>query len=145
MITRRGATAWVLAGAIALGAGALAGCGGGDAAPADDLTGTGQLELRYVPDAGVTPRTGSLVCPATETDQQQACEQLVGLDDPFAEVPADTACSRIYGGPEQITANGTWEGRPVNTTFTRTNGCEIDRYGDVAPVLLPLVGGPGGG
>ena len=33
----------------------------------------------------------------------------------------------------------------VDTTLTRTNGCEIDRYTSLAPVLLPLVGGPGGG
>jgi hypothetical protein len=60
-------------------------------------------------------------------------------------VPADRVCTDIYGGPEQITLVGTWAGEAVDTTLTRTNGCESDRYESLAPVLLPLVGGPGGG
>jgi hypothetical protein len=129
---------------LALGPGLFAGCGD-DAPPAAALTGTGQLELTYVPDTGVRPRTGTLVCPADGVDERQACEQLEGLEDPFAEVPADRACAMVYGGPEQITVDGLWEGTALRRTFTRTNGCETDMYAAVAPVLLPLVGGPGGG
>ncbi len=120
-----------------------AGCGGGE--PTADLTGTGELQLLYVPEPGVKARAATLTCPATEQDAQAACEQLESLEDPFAPVPRDALCTKVFGGPEQITAYGTWEGQAVNTKFVRTNGCEIDRYAAVAPVLLPLLGGPGGG
>jgi hypothetical protein len=131
--------------AAALSAGALVGCGGDTTGGVTDLTGTGDLAITYVPDVGVTPRTAALVCPADGVDGRQACEQLEGLGDPFAEVAPDTACTAVYGGPEQMRVAGTWEGRAVERTFTRTNGCEIDAYASVAPALLPLVGGPGGG
>lgn len=41
--------------------------------------------------------------------------------------------------------SGSWSSATVDTVLTRTDGCEIDRYTSLAPVLLPLVGGPGGG
>lgn len=128
---------------VAVAATVAAGCGGGE--PAADLTGTGDLQLLYVPEPGVKARAATLSCPATKPDERAACEQLESLEDPFAPVPPDAACTFIFGGPEQITAYGTWEGQKVDTKFVRTNGCEIDRYAAVAPVLLPLLGGPGGG
>jgi hypothetical protein len=140
-----------LAAAIAvavLGTGALVaqGCGGGGG---DDGTagepGTGQLQITYIPEPGVKPRAATLVCPATDADARAACEEIESLGRPFDPVPADAACTFIFGGPEQIALYGTWEGERVNTKLTRTNGCEIERYEALAPVLLPLVGGYGGG
>jgi hypothetical protein len=134
---------------VALGLGGLVvqGCGGsgGDLSGPAGEPGTGQLEITYIPEPGRTPRTAMLVCPATDVDEQQACEQIESLSDAFDPVPADVACTEVYGGPEQISLMGTWAGERVRTTLTRTNGCEIDRYEALAPVLLPLVGGPGGG
>lgn len=134
---------------LALGAGGLVaqGCGGSgdDSGGQAGEPGTGQLEITYIPEPGRKPRTAMLVCPATDVDQQQACEEIESLSAAFDPVPADVACTEIYGGPEQISLMGTWAGERVRTTLTRTNGCEIDRYTALAPVLLPLVGGPGGG
>lgn len=135
---------------LALGAGVLVaqGCGDGPGGAAGGATGdpgTGNLQITYIPEPGVTPRQADLVCPATSGEGTAACEQIESLTAAFDPVPADTACSQQYGGPEQIVLYGRWAGEPVDTTLTRTNGCEIDRYEALAPVLLPLVGGPGGG
>ena len=135
---------------LALGATGLViqGCGdgsGGGAGGAGGDPGTGNLQITYIPEPGVTPRKADLVCPASTADDAAACEQIESLTPAFDPVPADQVCSQQYGGPEQIVLSGTWAGKSVDTTLTRTNGCEIDRYASLAPVLLPLVGGPGGG
>ena len=83
--------------------------------------------------------TATLVCPATTTDQQEACEEIESLTSAFDPVAPDAACTEIYGGPEQIGLYGTWGGQRVDTTLNRTNGCEIARYEALAPVLLPLL------
>ncbi len=129
-------------GALALGALGAAGCGDGGVLgePA-----TGTIHITYVPEPERTPREADLACPADDPDGRMACEQIESLSGAFDPVPGDRACTEIYGGPEQITLVGTWAGEPVDTILTRTNGCEIDRYESLAPVLLPLVGGPGGG
>ncbi|MFM8829041.1 MAG: hypothetical protein ACKOGE_07165 [Actinomycetota bacterium] len=132
---------------LALGATGLVIQGCGDDAPAPQAgdPGTGNLQITYIPGAGATPRQADLVCPAMGSDAAAACEQIESLTAAFDPVPGDQACSQQYGGPEQIVLYGRWAGQPVDTTLTRTNGCEIDRYESLAPVLLPLVGGPGGG
>ncbi len=130
-------------GALALGGLVATGCGDGGGTAGGP--GTGNLTITYIPEPGVGARTATLACPATGSDQRVACEEIESLSSAFDPVPGDTACTEIYGGPEQITLSGTWAGEPVDTTLTRTNGCEIDRYEALAPVLLPLVGGPGGG
>jgi hypothetical protein len=133
---------------LALGAGVLVaqGCGseaGGGGSAGEP--GTGNLNITYIPEPGVTPRQAELVCPSDSTEGRAACEQVESLSAAFNPVPADQVCSQEYGGPEQIVIYGRWAGDPVDTTLTRTNGCEIDRYASLAAVLLPLVGGPGGG
>ena len=132
---------------LAVGATGLViqGCGDGAGGGAAGDPGTGNLQITYIPEPGVTPRKADLVCPASTADDTAACEQIESLTPAFDPVPADQVCSQQYGGPEQIVLSGTWAGKSVDTTLTRTNGCEIDRYEALAPVLLPLVGGPGGG
>ena len=141
---------WAAAVAVlVLGVGAIAwqGCGGGadGGGGAAGEPGTGVLQITYIPEPGRTPRTATLTCPADTSDGRAACEQIEGLSAAFDPVPDDVACTEIYGGPEQILIRGQWAGESVETTLTRINGCEIDRYASLAPVLLPLVGGPGGG
>lgn len=51
-------------------------------------------------------------------------------------VPKDRACTQIYGGPQKATITGTWQGRAVNSHFSRVNGCEIARW-DALAGLLP--------
>lgn len=139
---------WAAAAVLALGAGGLVaqGCGGGaDGGGVAGEPGTGVLEITYTPAPGRTPRTATLTCPATSSDQRAACEQIESLSDAFDPVPADAACTQIYGGPEQMVVRGEWAGQAVDATLTRTDGCEMERYELLAPALLPLVGGPGGG
>ena len=38
----------------------------------------------------------------------------------------------IYGGPQKATVQGTLDGTAVEGTFTRSDGCEIARWNQVA-------------
>jgi len=82
------------------------------------------------------PPRGTLARPGT------ACRRLAsGGPKLFAPVPADTACTQIYGGPQKARAVGIVGGRKVWATFTRSDGCQIERWNRLSPWLLP----PGGG
>ncbi|MEU6809614.1 SSI family serine proteinase inhibitor [Streptomyces sp. NPDC046831] len=59
--------------------------------------------------------------------------------DPFAPVPEGSVCTMRYGGPATAHVTGTWSGRPVDTTYERSNGCQIDRWNRLVP-LLPDMG-----
>ncbi|MER6094703.1 SSI family serine proteinase inhibitor [Streptomyces sp. NPDC001728] len=78
--------------------------------------------------------------PAAET----ACKRLGQLategGNPFKPVPADQLCTQVYGGPALAHITGTWQGRRIDARFSRANGCEIDRWENLEPVL-PLVRG----
>ncbi|WP_030209380.1 SSI family serine proteinase inhibitor [Streptomyces bikiniensis] len=75
---------------------------------------------------------------------ERACERLERLaeadEDPFRPVPEDRVCAQVYGGPVLARVTGTWQGREVDARFSRANGCEIDRWENLEPVL-PLVRG----
>ncbi|WP_313772153.1 SSI family serine proteinase inhibitor [Streptomyces sp. TYQ1024] len=87
----------------------------------------GRYELHCHPTFGTVP------------DPQGACDQLDGQTrwdrDLFAPVPADAQCTMIYGGPERAHVSGTWAGRPVDTDFTRVNGCEMARWNRFSHLL----------
>jgi hypothetical protein len=81
------------------------------------------------------PARGSLARPA------RACARLLaGGAKLFAPVSPKVVCTEIYGGPQRARVVGVLAGRRIWSTFTRTNGCEIDRWQRVSPWLLP----PGG-
>ncbi|MEU8621124.1 SSI family serine proteinase inhibitor [Streptomyces sp. NPDC048623] len=73
-----------------------------------------------------------------------ACKRLDQLAqagaDPFAPVPADQLCTQQYGGPAVARISGTWQGRHVDARFSRANGCEIDRWENLRPVLPNIKG-----
>jgi hypothetical protein len=70
---------------------------------------------------------------------QQACDRLEELADegadPFAPVPGDAMCTQQSGGPATARVTGTWQGRNIDTTFDRANGCGISRWNGLRPVL----------
>jgi hypothetical protein len=104
-------------------------------------TSTGATSLTVTVQASAdAPADGwSLTCdPAggTHPDSEAACAALAAASDPFAPVPPTVACTEIYGGPQIATLQGTYEGEPVNATFTRSNGCEIARWDVLAPVFV---------
>lgn len=76
--------------------------------------------LRCAPVGGTLPHPAS------------ACTKLMRVQRPFAPVPKNTACTQIYGGPQIATVTGTFRGEPVAAEFSRTNGCEIERWDRVA-------------
>ena len=47
----------------------------------------------------------------------------------------DELCTQVYGGPWRIALEGRLEGRPVDLTVARRDGCEIPRYDRLAAVL----------
>jgi hypothetical protein len=61
-----------------------------------------------------------------------ACARLARLKAPFAPVAENTACTQIYGGPQEAIVTGRFRGRPIRVTFNRRDGCEIDRWSRVA-------------
>jgi hypothetical protein len=46
----------------------------------------------------------------------------------FDPVPANVACTQIYGGDQTATVKGTLNGEPIDASFSRQNGCEIARW-----------------
>ena len=125
-------------------AAAAAGCGGGtsdgDAGGADPGAST-RLAIEIRPSGPGGPfAQHTLQCdpPAGSIpDAAGACEKLDELGDSiFAPLPDDVACTDIYGGPQIATVSGTLDGEAVSTRFTRTDGCQIERW-DRAEFLLP--------
>jgi hypothetical protein len=55
----------------------------------------------------------------------------------FAPLPENIVCTELYGGPQKARVVGTVEGRRIWATFSRTNGCEIDRWRRISPWLVP--------
>jgi hypothetical protein len=65
-----------------------------------------------------------------------ACQRLAGLTAAQLEpVPANVACTEIYGGPGLARVRGELHGKRVDARFNLTNGCEIERW-DRNRVLL---------
>lgn len=103
-------------------------------------------------DGAGTQQTWELACSVdgvvtgNHPDAQNACQAIAAAKDPWAPVPKDMACTMVYGGPQTATVRGTWSGVAVDTTFNRTDGCEISRWDRVAPLLQPgTTAGAGGG
>jgi Subtilisin inhibitor-like len=96
------------------------------------------LEISVTPGGEAPTKVWTLHCPegGTLPDAGGACSKLESLDDPFAPVPKDVACTQIYGGPQEADVRGLVRGRPVQAHFDRGNGCEIARW-DKVQFLFP--------
>ena len=144
--------------AVTLSLVALAGCGNevgagsGDAVaePTDQpskavrTVDDGRTELTVVvAGTGGGRQRYSLTCHPAGGDHPApaaACRALDALDDPFAPVPADQACTEIYGGPQTASVTGSHRGERVDAEFDRTDGCQIDRW-DAHAALLGAASG----
>ena len=78
------------------------------------------------PDAGTT-----LPDPAAAL----AAVERFGEDIFFPKPGPPKLCTQQYGGPQVAIVTGTFRGRTVHSTFTRTDGCEIARWKAMAPLL----------
>lgn len=101
------------------------------------------LRITYWPngESSVGTKSWMLECePARGTVERpgEACRKLAaGGRKLFAPVPRRAVCAEIYGGPDRARVIGVVEGRRVWATFSRTNGCHIERWSRFSPWLLP--------
>lgn len=138
-IRRLAVTATALVSALTVTPQAFAGSGLApvEYRPADHLTVTVADSGR----AGVDD-TYELYCHPASGDHPDAEEACDGLDElttwgkePFAPVRTGTRCTMQYGGSVSAHVHGRWAGRPVNASFNRENGCEMQRWDTLVPLL----------
>ena len=120
---------------------AAAGCGSDSDSEDEDSPSAAGTSLEVTLDidgeqGDETARTGSVAC-----ESQADCpgaESLTPAD--FEPVPAETACTEIFGGPETAMITGSLAGEPVESEFSRANGCEIkhfDRFVSLLQSVFP--------
>ena len=64
----------------------------------------------------------------THPNAARSCTTLDAMPDAFAALPTGVMCSMIYSGPQTARVTGMWDGRPVDTTFARNDGCATARW-----------------
>lgn len=124
----------ILVGAIALVA--LASCGSDDTSDSPKSSSSSDaatsLSIVVTPDEGAKASTYKLTCDPVGGDHpqaEQACAALAKAGTSiFDAVPSGQACTAIYGGPQTAKVTGTLEGEEINASFSRENGCELDRW-----------------
>lgn len=89
---------------------------------------------------GGTVVTTTLTCAPVGGDHPDAAAACAALEaaggaEAFAPLPPDVMCTEQYGGPQTATVTGTVDGERVDADFSRINGCEIDRWNALAPLL----------
>lgn len=112
---------------------------GGSAGGAKD-----KLTIKVQASAKAPAKTVTLTCePAggSHPDASGACQTLAAAQAPFKAPPKSQTqiCTKIYGGPQVANVQGTWQGKPVKAKFTRTDGCELNRWKRLGPVLDKLI------
>jgi hypothetical protein len=107
---------------------------GGDIAPADD-----DLQVEFDSGDGTEPQTWTLSClgvvAGSHPDAEAACARLTTLEDPFAPIADDVACTEQFGGPQTAHVIGRWGSEPVDLDLSRVDGCHISQW----DALVPLV------
>jgi hypothetical protein len=93
--------------------------------------GVPEHEFRLIARNGVAAAGSSLPDPAAALT---AVERF-GEDIFFPKPGPPKLCTQQYGGPQVAVVTGFLDGRPVNVTFRRTDGCEIARWRAMAPLL----------
>ncbi|HET8758077.1 MAG TPA: hypothetical protein VFM58_18800 [Solirubrobacteraceae bacterium] len=108
----------------------LAGCGD------DDETEAPAQQAPFA-DLAVTVNDGETQQVRCDTpEDSEVCRALADIDPKtFEPVPGNVACTQQYGGPETATVEGTLDGREIDAKFSRVNGCEIERWETVKPLL----------
>lgn len=108
-----------------------------EAHPPDAEPGPAALTVSFKKAASSAAQTWTLKCGppgGDHPDPKAACAALSGADKPFATAPKGP-CTMIFGGPEEATITGTWQGQQVNAKYTRKNGCELDRWTKIKGVF----------
>jgi hypothetical protein len=71
----------------------------------------------------------------THPHPDAACAALAAHPDALTRVPDEALCTQIHGGNETAAVNGAVSGERVDARFDRTNGCEIERWDALDPLL----------
>ena len=114
----------------------LAGCGDREEAPARVT----ELVVRLDRDGPQGPEAAKeLRLSCDEGDASAACRAAGRLKPrDFGPVPDNVACTDIFGGPQTARIAGTLRGERVSASFSRSDGCEINRWETVAPLLAEV-------
>ncbi len=79
----------------------------------------------------------------TMPEAAQACRRLDELGGPVAQTAGQEMCSMLWGGPQTARITGTWRGRAIDESYSRSNGCQTSRWQRMLPVLpAPTLNGP---
>ncbi|MDT9693482.1 SSI family serine proteinase inhibitor [Streptomyces sp. P9(2023)] len=76
--------------------------------------------------------------PAADGACRRLADHAKARNDPFAPVGKDRICSLQHGGDAVAHITGEWRGRTVDARFSRANGCEIERWENLEPLLPRL-------
>ena len=129
-----------LAAPLLIAAAALAGCGSDDpnpSAPGHDTLARLVITVDADGEGGAPARELKLDC--AEPTDSQACGAVAGVSTrDLAPTPGDTACTQLFGGPETATIKGTIRGEPVDAQFSRSDGCEVNRWKRVEALLAEV-------
>jgi hypothetical protein len=90
----------------------------------------GTFEVYCHPERGNHPDVGR-ACRAVDRNTRWGREA-------FAPVPDGGVCTMQYGGPATAHVTGRWAGRPVDATYDRSDGCQIERWDRLVPLLPDL-------
>lgn len=110
---------------------------GETSSPGSEPSAGDQLTIRYDNGRG-SVETWTLTCDpigGDHPDPKAACQALLEHEAALQPVPPDQACTEQYGGPDTAAITGTWRGKPVNAHLSRTNGCEMSRWDQLAGLL----------
>ena len=112
--------------------------------------GDAELAISVVPSQGAAELSYTLVCSAgtpavaesSHPNAEAACAALKANPGIVAPVAPGTSqpCTQQYGGPQTATVTGMVDGVAVDSSFARTNGCEISDW-DAAKDVLGSAGG----
>lgn len=108
---------------------AVSGCNNGEPDPAGPAN---LLTITVIADEGASPVEKHLECDPPGGDHPnpaEACKKIAAAGPKvFDPVPKDQACTMIFGGPQTATVDGFYLGDEIHAEFSRSNGCEIDRW-----------------
>lgn len=119
------------------------------ALPSGPGQGNAELAITVLSGEGAAAVNYTLVCesgkPAAESNHPAAEAACAALKKNAAllhnSAPGkDQACTEQYGGPQKATVTGVVDGTAVDSSFARTNGCEISAW-EAAKDVLGAAGG----
>src|SRR4051812_48163282 len=130
---RRSAPALLAAAAL------FAACGSDEPSSPDSTAGLANLTVTLDNDGAKGAPAKQLKLSCEKPTDSQACKTVATITTrDLAPTPANMACTQIFGGPETATITGTLRGSSVNARFSRSDGCELQRWKRVQPLLAEV-------